>query len=515
MKARRPRSTGSKYSGEKKNYSRPSGGYRKREDGDGFSSGDKKERPSGRPFKKTGTSGGRFSKGPDREGYRGRSEGTRDRKPRPDASDRPGQKRTFKKSPWERKPDSGSGKKKFGDKSSSGRFDRDKKPFGRTGERGERKSFDRPARGERPERSSGGGRFERGSGPERPSGERRPSERSSGESRPYRSDKPSYSDRPKRDFGSGDERRAGRSSGGFRREDRGRGEGERPERPWNRKESHEFYGDKKKFSKPRPATESSEDDGSTRLNKYISNAGICSRREADELIKAGVVSVNGEVVTEMGFKVKPGDEVRYNNETLRSEKMVYVLLNKPKDFISTSDDPENRKTVMSLVANACKERIYPVGRLDRNTTGLLLFTNDGELARRLTHPSFEVQKIYQVDLDKNLKSGDMDKIAEGMELEDGYIKPDAINYVGSGSDKSIVGIELHSGKNRIVRRIFEQLEYAVKKLDRVYFAGLSKKDLPRGRWRFLTEMEVASLKMLTGDKKFKGLTPKPNFSAVD
>jgi 23S rRNA pseudouridine2605 synthase len=217
----------------------------------------------------------------------------------------------------------------------------------------------------------------------------------------------------------------------------------------------------------------------------------------------------------MGYKVKQGDEVRYNNETLRSEKMVYVLLNKPKDFISTNDDPENRKTVMSLVADACKERIYPVGRLDRNTTGLLLFTNDGELARRLTHPSFEVQKIYQVDLDKNLKHSDMELISEGMNLEDGYIKPDAINYVGSGNDKSVVGIELHSGKNRIVRRIFEQLEYAVKRLDRVYFAGLSKKDLPRGRWRFLTEMEVASLKMLTGDKKFKGLTPKANFSAVD
>ena len=225
--------------------------------------------------------------------------------------------------------------------------------------------------------------------------------------------------------------------------------------------------------------------------------------------------MNGEVITEMGYKVKPGDEVRYNNETLRSEKMVYLLLNKPKDFISTSDDPENRKTVMSLVENMCKERVYPVGRLDRNTTGLLLFTNDGELARRLTHPSFEVQKIYQVDLDKNLKPADLAQISEGMNLEDGFIKPDAISYVGSGNDKSIVGIELHSGKNRIVRRIFEQLDYKVKKLDRVYFAGLSKKDLPRGRSRFLTEMEVASLKMLTGDKKFKALSRKESYSSMD
>jgi 23S rRNA pseudouridine2605 synthase len=297
--------------------------------------------------------------------------------------------------------------------------------------------------------------------------------------------------------------------------DRNRSYGDKPARKWNRKEEHTFYGDKKKFAKGKSKGESFSDDGSTRLNKYISNAGICSRREADELIKAGVISVNGEVVTEMGYKVQPGDEVRYNNETLRSERLVYLLLNKPKDFITTVDDPEDRKTVMHLVRNACKERVYPVGRLDRNTTGLLLFTNDGELARRLTHPSFEVQKVYQVDLDKNLKSSDMDAIANGLQLEDGFVKVDAISYVGSGSDKSIVGVELHSGKNRIVRRIFESLDYKVKKLDRVYFAGLSKRDLPRGRWRFLTELEIANLKMLTGDKKFKSVPAKENFVGMD
>jgi 23S rRNA pseudouridine2605 synthase len=284
-----------------------------------------------------------------------------------------------------------------------------------------------------------------------------------------------------------------------------RSEGGDSDRKWNRKESHEFYGDRKKsssFGRKKTYKPTAADEGLTRLNKYIANAGICSRREADDLILAGVVSVNGEVITELGYKVKDGDVVKYNKSVLKGERLVYLLLNKPKDFITTTDDPQERKTVMSLIVNACKERVYPVGRLDRNTTGVLLMTNDGDLARKLTHPSFEVQKVYQVELDKALKSSDFQLISEGIKMEDGLVKVDDIAYVGSGDDKSVLGVEIHSGKNRIVRRIFESLDYKVKKLDRVIFAGLTKKDLPRGRWRFLTPMEVANLKMMTGNKKF-------------
>ena len=239
-----------------------------------------------------------------------------------------------------------------------------------------------------------------------------------------------------------------------------------------------------------------KNDGLVRLNKYIANAGICSRREADVLIAAGSVTVNGEVVTEMGYKVKPGDVVGYGGETLRSERKRYFLLNKPKGFITTLDDPQDRHTVMTLIDSACKERIYPVGRLDRNTTGLLLFTNDGELARRLTHPSTRVYKIYQVELNKPVSHDDMQKMLEGLELEDGEIHVDDVQYVEGMNDKRIVGVVLHSGKNRIVRRIFEHLGYEVHKLDRVVFAGLTKKDLPRGRYRELTEKEVGYLKMV-------------------
>jgi 23S rRNA pseudouridine2605 synthase len=251
---------------------------------------------------------------------------------------------------------------------------------------------------------------------------------------------------------------------------------------------------------PKKSSFTPDAQGAIRLNRFISNAGICSRREADELIVAGVISINGEIVTELGTKVMPGDTVKYHDQTLKTEKPVYVLLNKPKDYITTTDDPDERKTVMSLVADACKERIFPVGRLDRNTTGLLLITNDGELTKRLTHPSGEIKKIYQVELDRNLTQADMLRAAEGVELEDGIAGFDEIQYV-SHDDKSVIGVELHSGKNRIVRRIFEAMGYKVRKLDRTTFAGLTKKDLPRGRWRFLTEMEVNMLKMLTGKKR--------------
>ena len=231
-----------------------------------------------------------------------------------------------------------------------------------------------------------------------------------------------------------------------------------------------------------------------RLNKFLANAGICSRREADEFITAGVVSVNGEVVTELGTKIKRTDEVKFHDETVSVERKVYVLLNKPKDCVTTSDDPQERKTVMHCVKDACKERIYPVGRLDRNTTGVLLLTNDGDMASKLTHPKYLKKKIYHVHCDKNVTKADLEQIASGITLDDGEIRADAVSYA-SETDKKQVGIEIHSGKNRIVRRIFESLGYKVMKLDRVYFAGLTKKGLKRGDWRFLTEMEVNMLRM--------------------
>lgn len=231
-----------------------------------------------------------------------------------------------------------------------------------------------------------------------------------------------------------------------------------------------------------------------RLNKYMSNAGVCSRREADEKILAGAVTVNGTAVTELGFKIKPGDVVEYNGAVVVPERKCYVLLNKPKDCVTTCDDPNGRTTVMEIVKNACKERIYPVGRLDRNTTGVLLLTNDGDLASKLTHPKFVKKKIYHVWTDKDITEEDMQRLADGVELEDGEIHADEISYV-SETDRNQAGIEIHSGKNRIVRRMFEALGYRVVKLDRVYFAGLTKKNLPRGRWRYLTQEEVNFLKM--------------------
>ena len=231
-----------------------------------------------------------------------------------------------------------------------------------------------------------------------------------------------------------------------------------------------------------------------RLNKFLANAGVCSRREADEFIQAGLVTVNGEVVTELGTKILRTDEVKFHDAPVSLEKKVYVLLNKPKDYVTTSDDPQQRKTVMDLVKDVCPERIYPVGRLDRNTTGVLLLTNDGDLASKLTHPKFLKKKVYHVHLDKNLTAHDMDQIREGITLEDGEIKADAVEYADD-RDKAQVGIEIHSGKNRIVRRIFESLGYHVTKLDRVQFAGLTKKNLRRGDWRFLTEKEVDMLRM--------------------
>lgn len=256
--------------------------------------------------------------------------------------------------------------------------------------------------------------------------------------------------------------------------------------------SQKFKKDFEKGDKKPKKTAASE--GLTRLNKYLANAGIASRREADTLIKSGVVKVNGVPVTEMGFKVKPGDTVTYGDAAVKSERKVYLLLNKPKDYITTVDDPQARHTVMELIAGACKERIYPVGRLDRNTTGLLLFTNDGELTKKLTHPKHDIKKVYHVELSKGLKPDDFRAIMDGVELEDGMVRADDLAFVGEG--KKEVGIEIHSGRNRIVRRLFEHLGYDVIKLDRVTFAGLTKKDLPRGKYRFLTAKEVAFLQMI-------------------
>lgn len=303
----------------------------------------------------------------------------------------------------------------------------------------------------------------------------------------------SYGDRPNRPYrprNEGDGERSygnSRYNGGDRGGDRGgyRRNSDGP-RPYNNN-----YSLKKQITYKE---ENLDPNAPIRLNKYLSNAGVCSRREADEFITAGVVSVNGAVVTELGTKVTRTDEVRFHEEPVQLERKVYVLLNKPKDCVTTVDDPQERKTVMQLVNNACRERIYPVGRLDRNTTGVLLLTNDGELASKLTHPKFLKKKVYQVTCDRVVSKEDLDKIASGIELEDGMVQADAVGF-SNEDDRKEVGIEIHSGKNRIVRRIFEHLGYRVTRLDRVLFAGLTKKNLRRGDWRFLTEQEVNMLRM--------------------
>jgi len=231
-----------------------------------------------------------------------------------------------------------------------------------------------------------------------------------------------------------------------------------------------------------------------RLNKYIANSGMCSRREADTMIEAGVVMVNGKIITEMGYKVLPTDEVKFGDARIKPERMQYLLLNKPKDYITTMDDPQGRKTVMELIDKACKERVFPVGRLDRATTGLLLFTNDGDMSKKLTHPSYKVRKVYHVTLAQKVRPEHLEALVKGFELDDGFTQADKAEFVKGNAFE--VGVEIHSGRNRIVRRMFEFLGYDIQKLDRVVFAGLTKKDLPRGRWRLLTQQEVAFLKMV-------------------
>ena len=299
-------------------------------------------------------------------------------------------------------------------------------------------------------------------------------------------------DRPRRRFDD-DKPRERR----FRDDDRPRRRFDNDDRPRRRFDDEEPRRGRKGYVREKdPMYDRPKATGEIRLNKYLADCGICSRREADDLIKAGCVEVNGEVITTMGYKVKTDDKVVYGGQTLNREKLRYILLNKPKGYITTSDDPYERDTVMELVKNACPERVYPVGRLDKQTTGLLLFTNDGDLAKKLTHPSSEVPKLYHVILDKPLTKNDMLRISEGIELDDGPIAADNIAYDQDDESKKSIGIELHSGRNRIVRRIFEHLGYEVTKLDRVMFAGLDKYKLPRGEWRFLTDLEVLNLKKI-------------------
>jgi len=417
------------------------------------------------------------------------------------AEDRPSGERSFNRKPLDGdrpQSDRPYGNRPQGDRPYGNRPSGEKRPFG-----------DRP-QGDRPygNRSQG----DRPSGEKRPFGDRPQGDRPQS-SKPYGNrpsgEKRPFGDRPQRDRPQGDKPFAARENKYSDKNAPAKRFNDKPfksrvkeeysssDRPKLRSDDQKWSSEErfvnKRSKKPTPLK---EDDGLIRLNRFIANAGICSRRKADELIAAGVVSVNGEPVTELGFKVDPAkDSVRYNGEALKREKNVYVLLNKPKDYITTTDDPQERKTVMSLVEKASRERIYPVGRLDRNTTGLLLMTNDGDLAEKLSHPRNNITKLYQVELNKSLSQGDMNKIAFGVELEDGLIKPDQVSYVAGGSKKE-VGIQIHSGKNRVVRRIFESLGYEVVKLDRVVYSHLTKKDLPRGRWRYLEEKEIIQLKHL-------------------
>jgi 23S rRNA pseudouridine2605 synthase len=508
---RKPYGTRNEGSGDRKPYGDREGGDRK-------SYGDKRESSFGdrKPY------GDR--EGGDKKPFGNKRESSfGDRKPYGDREG--GDKKPFgdkrESSFGDRKPygdkREGGDRKPFGDKRESSFGDRkpygdreggDKKPFGdkRESSFGDRKPYG--------DKREGGDRKPFGDKRESSFGDRKPyGDREGGDRKPFQKKDTSFEGRKaygeKRNFNKLDSERkpyvsSDKSFGGEKtpyanRENYNNSDENsfrrRPED--SRRESSEFKDDQVKLKSRSSNRNFNKEDDSVRLNRFISNAGICSRRKADELIAAGVVSVNGESVTELGTKINPAvDQVRYNGELLKRGKMVYVLLNKPKDYITTTDDPQERKTVMDLVDKATSDRIYPVGRLDRNTTGLLLLTNDGDLADKLSHPKNSISKIYNVELDKGLAQGDFNKIAFGLELEDGFIKPDDLRYVTGGS-KNEVGIQIHSGKNRIVRRIFESLGYDVVKLDRVIYANLTKKDLTRGRWRYLTEQEIIQLKHFT------------------
>ena len=412
----------------------------------------------------------------------------------------------------DRRPSSDRPRRSF----NGGSSDRPRRSFG---EGDERRSYgsDRPRRsfsegGDRPQRRTygeGGDRPRRPRIGERPAGGDRPQRRSYGEGserRTFGGDRPQ-----RRSYGEGSERktyggdRPQRRSYGDRTERRGFGDRTQQRRPAVRRDfrSEEETGISKMISRrPQLDAEFNSDNDMVmapikevvRLNKFIANSGVCSRREADNFILAGVVTVNGEVVTELGTKVNIAtDDIRFNGERLKGESKVYIVMNKPKGFVTTASDPHADKTVMDLL-KGCPTRVFPVGRLDKNTTGVLMFTNDGEIAEKLTHPSYDKKKIYQVSLDSKLRGEDYDKILSGIELSDGAIAADELEYIEEDDHRKL-GIEIHSGKNRIVRRIFESLGYEVKALDRVYFAGLTKKGLKRGEWRFLTEGEINLLRM--------------------
>ncbi|MFI3289017.1 MAG: pseudouridine synthase [Rikenellaceae bacterium] len=365
-------------------------------------------------------------------------------------------------------------------------------------ERSERPRFsDRSNGGDRPERRSFNPNFSRDNRPTGAGRSDRPERKSYGE-KPAYGERKQFSDRPER----GNKPFGDRPAYGEKKQ-----YGDRPNRKQfgDRKpfsgERKPFNGERKPYARKNfdekdgasyPKYDPNRQSGEMRLNRYLAQSGLCSRREADDYIAAGVVTVNGNVVTELGTKVMPTDEVKFNDSRVVGEKKVYLVLNKPKGYVTSNDDPHADKTVMDLVREGCSERIYPVGRLDKNSVGLLLFTNDGDLTKQLTHPSHKKKKIYQVSLNAPLTRADMDSIAQGITLEDGEIYADAISYVKE--DKTEVGVEIHSGRNRIVRRIFEHLGYSVQKLDRVYYAGLTKKNLKRGQWRFLTADEVDRLK---------------------
>jgi 23S rRNA pseudouridine2605 synthase len=406
-------------------------------------------------------------------------------------TDRPFQKRDDDRKPFgEKKP--------FGSDRPFQKRDDDRKPFG------EKKPFgsDRPFQ----KRDDDGKPF----GEKKPFGSDRPFQKRDDDGKPFGEKPKSFSEgKPAHPFKKRDE--SGRATSNDRKNaysaDKPRFQKNEPFKPKenqatsSRIDAPEYNEERMKSRLPEKVQKkllkeekTSSPTDSIRLNRYISNAGVASRRDADQLIAAGEITVNGKVIIEMGYQVKPDDVVKYGKKTLNREKMVYLLLNKPKDFITTTEDPDDRRTVMDLVKNACPERIYPVGRLDRNTTGLLLLTNDGELAEKLSHPSHEIKKIYQAELDRPITEDDFEAIANGIELEDGFVKPDELALVTP--DAEVVGIKIHSGKNRIVRRIFESLGYEVMKLDRTTYAGLDKKDLPRGKWRFLTEKEVVRLKYM-------------------
>ena len=503
------------FSGEKRAYGKRQDGSFKSKSSGGFGGGEKRS----------------YTKRDDSDGPR-KSFGDSERKPfvkredgkyesaGPRKSYGDGEKRSYTK-----REDSDRPRKSFGDGERKPFVKREDGKYESAGPRksygdGEKRSYTKREDSDRPRKSFGDGErkpfVKREDGKYESAGPRK--SYGDGEKRSYA--KREDGDRPRRSFGDGERKPFVKREGGdFDKPRKSYGDGER--KPYAKREGGDFdkprksYDDKKSFDKPyeprlsktqrvvekskkagpsKTSDQKGVSDDAVRLNRYVANAGICSRREADVLIATGVVTVNGKIVTEMGYKVNPTDVVTYGGVPIKNEVKKYLLLNKPKDYITTMDDPEERKTVMELIRKACKERLYPVGRLDRNTTGVLLFTNDGDLTAKLTHPKFNVRKVYHVVLDKRITSEDFRTLSEGVELADGPIKPDAIEYVGEG--KSELGVEIHSGRNRIVRRLFEHLGYEVMKLDRVVFAGLTKKDLPRGKHRFLTPKEIDFLKML-------------------